>query len=118
VLAGRGGGSADLSFTVNRDDYPQVMRLVQEATRAHSGCTVTGNDRVAKLSIVGVGMRSHAGVATRLFETLAKAGASMHLISTSEIKISVLIPEAQLESCVADVHRVFELEKPQRPTHG
>jgi aspartate kinase len=118
VLAGRAGGTADLSFTVNRDDYPQVMRMVQEATRAHSGCSVTGNDRVAKLSIVGVGMRSHAGVATRLFETLAKAGASMHLISTSEIKISVLIPESALESCVADVHRAFDLDKAPRPSHG
>jgi aspartate kinase len=118
VVAGRAAGSTDLSFTVNRDDYPQVMRLVEDATRAHPGCTVTGNDRVAKLSIVGVGMRSHAGVATRLFETLAKAGASMHLVSTSEIKISVLIPESELEGCVADVHRAFELDKPQRPTHG
>jgi len=71
-----------------------------------------GNDRVAKLSIVGVGMRSHAGVATRLFETLATAGTAIHLVSTSEIKISVLIPEAQLEACVASVHREFALGRP------
>jgi aspartate kinase len=110
VLAARAaGGSTDLSFTVHRDDYSQVLRLVQDAAHAHPGCVVVGNDRVAKLSIVGVGMRSHAGVATRLFETLANAGAAMHLVSTSEIKISVLIPEAQLERCVADVHRVFAL---------
>jgi aspartate kinase len=112
VLATSRSGSTDLSFTVHRDDYTQVFRLVQTAARAHSGCFVVGNDRVAKLSIVGVGMRSHAGVATRLFETLANAGAVMHLVSTSEIKISVLIPEAHLETCVADVHKVFALSRP------
>lgn len=112
VLATSRSGSTDLSFTVHRDDYSQVLRLVQNAARAHSGCFVVGNDRVAKLSIVGVGMRSHAGVATRLFETLATAGAALHLVSTSEIKISVLIPEAQLESCVASVHREFALGRP------
>ncbi|MEP7246638.1 MAG: aspartate kinase [Gammaproteobacteria bacterium] len=112
VLATSRAGSTDLSFTVHRDDYSHVFRVVQNAARAHSGCFVVGNDRVAKLSIVGVGMRSHAGVATRLFETLANTGTVMHLVSTSEIKISVLIPEAQLESCVASVHRVFALARP------
>jgi aspartate kinase len=112
VLATSRSGSTDLSFTVHRDDYPQVIRLVQNAARVHSGCFVVGNDRVAKLSIVGVGMRSHAGVATRLFETLATEGAAIHLVSTSEIKISVLIPEALLESCVASVHREFALDRP------
>jgi aspartate kinase len=112
VLATSRSGSTDLSFTVHRDDYAQVIRLVQNAARAHSGCFIVGNDRVAKLSIVGVGMRSHAGVATRLFETLAAAGAAIHLVSTSEIKISVLIPEAQLEACVASVHKEFALGRP------
>jgi aspartate kinase len=112
VLATNRSGSTDLSFTVHRDDYTRVFGLVQSAARAHSGCFVVGNDRVAKLSIVGVGMRSHAGVATRLFETLANAGTVMHLVSTSEIKISVLIPEAQLETCVASVHKVFALARP------
>jgi len=112
VLATSRAGSTDLSFTVHRDDYSHVFRVVQNAARAHSGCFVVGNDRVAKLSIVGVGMRSHAGVATRLFETLANTGTVMHLVSTSEIKISVLIPEAQLESCVASVHKVFALARP------
>lgn len=112
VLATSRSGSTDLSFTVHRDDYAQVIRLVQNAARAHSGCFVVGNDRVAKLSIVGVGMRSHAGVATQLFETLANSGTVTHLISTSEIKISVLIPESQLETCVANVHRTFGLARP------
>src|SRR5262245_3357273 len=112
VLATSRSGSTDLSFTVNRDDYAQVFRLVQNAARAHSGCFVVGNDRVAKLSIVGVGMRSHAGVATQLFGTLANAGVPMHLVSTSEIKISVLVPEEHLESCVSKAHKAFGLSRP------
>jgi aspartate kinase len=112
VLATSRSGSTDLSFTVHRDDYAQVIRLVQNAARAHSGCFVVGNDRVAKLSIVGVGMRSHAGVATRLFESLAAEGAAIQLVSTSEIKISVLIAESLLESCVARVHEEFALGRP------
>jgi aspartate kinase len=112
VLATSRSGSTDLSFTVHRDDYAKVIRLVQGAARAHSGCFVVGNDRVAKLSIVGVGMRSHAGVATRLFESLAAEGAAIQLVSTSEIKISVLIAESLLESCVARVHEAFALGRP------
>jgi aspartate kinase len=112
VLATSRSGSTDLSFTVNRDDYTQVFRLVQTAARAHSGCFVVGNDRVAKLSVVGVGMRSHAGVATQLFGALANAGVPMHLVSTSEIKISVLVPEEHLESCVAKAHKAFGLARP------
>jgi aspartate kinase len=112
VLATSRSGSTDLSFTVHRDDYSNVLRLVQKAARPHSGCFVVGNDRLAKLSIVGVGMRSHAGVATRLFETLAAEGAAIHLVSTSEIKISVLIPETLLEKCVARVHEAFALGRP------
>jgi aspartate kinase len=112
VLATSRSGSTDLSFTVNRDDYAQVFRLVQIAARAHSGCFVVGNDRVAKLSIVGVGMRSHAGVATQLFGMLANANVPMHLVSTSEIKISVLVPEEHLESCVSKAHKAFGLARP------
>ena len=112
VLATSRSGSTDLSFTVNRDDYAQVFRLVQTAARAHSGCFVVGNDRVAKLSIVGVGMRSHAGVATQLFGMLANANVPVHLVSTSEIKISVLVPEEHLESCVSKAHKAFGLARP------
>jgi aspartate kinase len=112
VLATSRSGSTDLSFTVNRDDYAAVFRLVQTAARAHSGCFVVGNDRVAKLSIVGVGIRSHAGVATQLFGMLANANVPMHLVSTSEIKISVLVPEEHLESCVSKAHKAFGLSRP------
>jgi aspartate kinase len=111
VLTQARGGGADLSFTVHRDDYAQTLRLIAKALEAFPGAAARGNDRVAKLSIVGVGMRSHAGVATQLFETLAKAEVPVQLVTTSEIKISVLVPEERLEQCVAEAHRSFGLER-------
>ena len=87
------------------------MRVVNKAVEAFAGAAVAGNDRVAKLSVVGVGMRSHAGVATQLFETLATARVPLLLVSTSEIKISVLVPEERLDACVAQAHRCFGLER-------
>ena len=110
VLTADRAGHTDLSFTVHRDDYAQTVRLMNKAAEAHSGAFVTGNDRVAKLSVVGVGMRSHAGVATQLFETLAGASVPLQLVSTSEIKISVLVPEDKLEIAVSAAHRSFGLE--------
>jgi aspartate kinase len=112
IVLATGQSSADLSFTVHRDDYAQALRLVHAAAASYVGCAITGNDRVAKLSIVGVGMRSHAGVATQFFKALASENVSMHLVSTSEIKISVLIPEESLEASVAAVHRSFGLARP------
>jgi aspartate kinase len=112
IVLATGQSSADLSFTVHRDDYAQALRLVRTAASSYKECAVTGNDRVAKLSIVGVGMRSHAGVATQFFKALASENVSMHLVSTSEIKISVLIPEESLEASVAAVHRSFGLARP------
>jgi aspartate kinase len=111
VLATNRPGHADLSFTVHRDDYPQALRGVRVAAEAYPGSVVSGSDRVAKLSIVGVGMRSHAGVATTLFETLDAEAVPVHLVSTSEIKVSVLIPEAALEGCVKKLHAAFGLER-------
>jgi len=112
VLASNRPGHTDLSFTVHRDDYAQTLRLVKKAAESFPGAAVAGNDRVAKLSVVGVGMRSHAGVATKLFETLARANVPLQMISTSEIKISVLVPEDKLETGVAEAHRSFGLEGP------
>jgi aspartate kinase len=110
VLTSSREGHTDLSFTVHRDDYTQVLRLINSAAGTYPGALVTGNDRVAKLAVVGVGMRSHAGVATQLFETLAQAAVPLLLVSTSEIKISVLVPEDKLEIAVAQAHRSFGLE--------
>jgi aspartate kinase len=116
VLATDRAGHADLSFTVHRDDCGETLKRVRAAANAFPGSAVSGNDRVAKLSIVGVGMRSHAGVATRLFETLAVHSVPVHLVSTSEIKVSVLIPEAALERAVKSLHAAFGLEHPPAVT--
>jgi aspartate kinase len=115
VVATNKPGHADLSFTVHRDDYAQAQRAVRTAADTYPGSNVGGSDRVAKLSIVGVGMRSHAGVATKLFETLASGNVPVFLVSTSEIKVSVLIPEEALEASVKRLHAAFGLER-QGPT--
>src|SRR5690348_9997399 len=104
VLASGRDGLRDLSFTVHRDDFLEAQRLTRNMTAEFAGSRMTADDSVAKLAVVGVGMRSHAGVATQLFESLARQGVKALLISTSEIKIAVLVPEAALESCVKCLH--------------
>ena len=104
-------GKVDLTFTVHRDDYAVVLKLVTAAAANFHGASVSGNNSVAKLSVVGVGMRSHAGVATRLFETLAREQINVRLVSTSEIKISVLVDEPALERSVRSLHTAFELDQ-------
>jgi aspartate kinase len=104
VLASGREGLKDLSFTVHRDDFLEAQRLTRNMTAEFAGSRVTADDTVAKLAVVGVGMRSHAGVATQLFESLARQGVKALLISTSEIKIAVLVPESALESCVKCLH--------------
>jgi aspartate kinase len=111
VVATNRPGHADLSFTVHRDDYAEAQRAVRTAADTFPGSSVGGSDRVAKLSIVGVGMRSHTGVATKLFETLASGDVPVFLVSTSEIKVSVLIPEEALEASVKRLHAAFGLER-------
>jgi aspartate kinase len=101
----------DFSYTVHRDDYGKALELTREAASGYPGATVEGDDRVAKLSVVGSGMRTHAGVATRLFETLAKEFINVRLVSTSEIKISVLVAEKDLERAVGALHRAYGLER-------
>ena len=102
-------GKVDLSFTVHRDDFATALKLTAKAAERFTGATVTGNDRVAKLAVVGVGMRSHAGVATKLFEALAREAINVRMVSTSEIKISVLVDEAALEKGVRTLHAAFGL---------
>jgi aspartate kinase len=101
---------------VHRVDRVAALRHVREAARAYPGSGIVANERVAKLAIVGVGMRSHAGVAVRMFETLAKKGIPVHLVSTSEIKISALVPEELLETGVQALHDAFGLG--QTPARG
>jgi aspartate kinase len=109
------GDKVDLSFTVHRDDYARALELTRQAAAKYPGAAVAGDDRVAKLAVVGSGMRSHAGVAAKLFETLGAEGINVRLVSTSEIKISVLVAEAELERAVRALHKAYGLER--QPTH-
>jgi aspartate kinase len=109
VLASGRDGLKDLSFTVHRDDFLEAQRLARNITEQFDGCRLTSDDKVAKIAVVGVGMRSHAGVATQLFESLARQGVKALLISTSEIKIAVLVPESALEPCVKCLHSDLKL---------
>jgi aspartate kinase len=111
VLNAPRDGRTDLSFTVHRDDYVQATRLAEQSIAVFPSAKVASSDRVAKLAVVGVGMRSHAGVATRLFETLANEGINLRMVSTSEIKITVLIAEQDLERSVRALHYAYGLEQ-------
>lgn len=109
VLASNRDGTIDFAFTVQRGDYARAVELTRLGAAFCPGARVDSTDRVAKMSIVGVGMRSHAGVAARLFSALARAGITVRLVSTSEIRISVLIDEKELERAVNIVHTEFSL---------
>jgi aspartate kinase len=112
VLAAARDGLKDLSFTVHRDDYLEAQRIAQQVTAEFAGARMSSDDKVAKIAVVGVGMRSHAGVAAQLFESLAAQGVKALLISTSEIKIAVLVAEDKLESCVKRLHQDLGLNSP------
>ena len=103
-------GATDFSFTVNRGEYDKVKGIL-EKTATHIGAKqVVGDKGVCKVSAVGVGMRSHPGVASKMFRTLAEEGINIQMISTSEIKISVVIDEKYLELAVRVLHKAFELD--------
>ena len=105
-------GSADFTFTVKREDYVRVLEML-EAQQAELGVRgVEGDNRIVKVSVVGVGMRSHAGVATRMFDALAAENINIRMISTSEIKISVVVDERYLELAVRSMHSAFDLSEP------
>lgn len=103
--------SADFTFTVHKRDYERALDLLREAARGLGAREVSGNTDIAKLSLVGVGMRSHAGVASRMFKTLAEENINIRMISTTEIKISVVILSKYKELAVRALHEAFELEK-------
>ena len=105
-------GTTDLSFTLPRGDLTKAMKILKEQVQPHIKCReVTGNEGIAKVSIVGMGMRSHAGIAAQMFRTLAEEGINIQMISTSEIKISVVIEEKYTELAVRVLHKVFELDR-------
>ncbi|MDG4552689.1 MAG: aspartate kinase [Candidatus Competibacter sp.] len=104
-------GTTDFTFTVHRNDYERTLEILNEQAARLGAREVSGDSKIAKLSLVGIGMRSHAGVASKMFEALAKEGINIRMISTSEIKISVVIDEKYLELGVRALHEAFELEK-------
>jgi aspartate kinase len=104
-------GKTDFSFTVHRNDYARTLDLLKTQVAPATGATeVTGDPRICKVSIVGIGMKSHVGVAATMFRTLSEEGINIQMISTSEIKTSVVIDEKYMELAVRALHRAFELD--------
>ncbi|WP_417549736.1 aspartate kinase [Methylophaga sp.] len=103
--------TTDFTFTVHRNDYQTALKLLKETSVSLGAREVTGDEHIAKISLVGVGMRSHAGIASTMFETLAKENINISMISTSEIKISVVVDEKYLELGVRALHKAFKLEQ-------
>jgi len=103
--------TTDFTFTVNRGDYKKALQIMANTCQELGGRKVSGDDKIVKVSIVGVGMRSHAGIASKMFQALAKEGVNIRMISTSEIKISVVVDEKYLELAVRTLHEAFGLEQ-------
>jgi len=112
----RAGAMTDLTFTVLRSDYDRAMKLLQGVAKEIKAESVTGSEDIAKISIVGVGMRNHSGIASTMFQILAKEGINILMISTSEIKVSCIIEEKYTELAVRALHDAFALDKENVPT--
>ncbi len=104
-------GTTDFTFTVHRNEYERALELLQRVAADLRARDVSGDPHIVKISLVGVGMRSHAGIASRMFQTLAREGINIRMISTSEIKISVVVDEKYLELGVRALHEAFELDR-------
>jgi aspartate kinase len=105
-------GKTDFTFTVARGEYAKAMDVLTKSVKEHIGAaSIVGDTKVSKVSVVGVGMRSHVGIASQMFRTLSEEGINIQMISTSEIKISVLIDEKYMELAVRALHKAFDLEK-------
>ncbi len=105
-------GFTDFTFTVGRGDYARALDILKSTVQAHIGAKeILGDPKVCKVSIVGMGMRSHAGVASKMFRTLSEEGINIQMISTSEIKVSVVIDEKYMELAVRSLHKAFDLEQ-------
>jgi aspartate kinase len=104
-------GMTDFSFTVHRNDYAKAMAIL-EKVKAHVGArAIVGDNKICKVSMVGVGMRSHVGIASQMFRTLSEEGINILMISTSEIKISVVVDEKYMELGVRVLHKAFGLDQ-------
>ncbi len=110
--------TTDFTFTVHRNDYNKALKVLENTTKKLGGGEVGGDSQIVKLSLVGVGMRSHAGIASRMFTALANEKINIRMISTSEIKISVVIDEKYLELGVRTLHEAFELNQSQEVNTG
>ena len=105
-------GKTDFTFTVPRGEYAKAIDVLNKSVKEHiSAANISGDSKVSKVSVVGVGMRSHVGIASQMFRTLSEEGINIQMISTSEIKISVLIDEKYMELAVRALHKAFGLEK-------
>ena len=105
-------GLTDFSFTVHRNDYQNALRILKPVREHIKAREIVSGDKIAKVSIVGVGMRSHAGIASTAFRALAEEGINIQMISTSEIKVSVVIDEKYSELAVRVLHKIFNLDQP------
>jgi len=103
-------GTTDFTFTLQRTDYDTALELLNQVKNSLGAKKVIGDVEIVKISLVGVGMRSHAGIANTMFETLAKENINIRMISTSEIKISVVVEEKYLELAVRSLHDAFGLD--------
>ena len=105
-------GRTDFSFTVHRNDYQRTMELLKAKVLPVTGATdLLGDPKICKVSIIGIGMRSHVGVASRMFSVLSQEGINIQMITTSEIKTSVVIDEKYMELAVRALHKAFDLEQ-------
>jgi aspartate kinase len=106
-------GTTDLSFTVHRNEYQKALDVLNKQVKNHiKAADIRGDNRICKVSMVGVGMRTHAGIASQMFRTLAEEGINIQMISTSEIKISVVLDEKYMELAVRALHKAFGLDQP------
>jgi len=103
-------GKTDFSFTVHRNDFQRTLEILKPVAEAIGAKDIIGDDRICKLGLVGVGMRSHVGVASTMFEALSSEGVNIQMVSTSEIKITVVIDEKYMELAVRALHQAFDLE--------
>jgi len=105
-------GTTDFTFTVHKNELGKALSILKDKVQGHiSAREIVGDDKIAKVSVVGVGMRSHVGIASQMFRTLAEEGINIQMISTSEIKISVVVDEKYMELAVRVLHKAFELEE-------
>ena len=108
------GATTDFTFTVHRNEYNRALEILTQTANGLGAREVSGDDKIVKVSLVGVGMRSHAGIASTMFKTLAQEGVNIRMISTSEIKISVVVDEKYLELAVRSLHDAFDLAQPPK----